>query len=139
MEIYGISSKIPSFFMKKKRHWFMLDVDDSSLSNYAHTFEFCMKLLDYPKDYVQYHSPHGFHLIIFEPLRFSDLYDMLKIIPACDPSWRNIGYQRGYWFLHTWDYVQSPKFPLTYMKIKVTIKGYEEKVNAWLNTKHQPI
>jgi hypothetical protein len=96
----------------------MADIDTPSLSEFTQSLACIMRLLDYPKEYIMYRTPHGFHVVCFVPLRFRDLYDMLRVIPYVDQSWRNIGYQRGYWFLWNRKPIYPP-YPMTYMKLTV--------------------
>lgn len=125
MNIYGISSKIPSFFMpKRKRHWFMADIDIKKLGDFTQSFHTALTALQITGEpcndtpFMMYPTPHGYHIIIFTPLKFRDLYDILGIIPHVDLSWKTIGFRRGYWFLWNRDPKVYP-LPVTYMKLKV--------------------
>ena len=89
----GIKSTVPN----SDKHILLFDIDDGSKFAFAY-------LQWIKKPLAWYRSPHGFHLIVFEPF---SLIDAAKhLLDYCDKDYVACGLRRGYWFLETYGNVK---------------------------------
>lgn len=131
-QFVGVTSHIPD----SKKHWLLLDIDDDAeyMPLMVNLFLQKKRILDQNTRTVFYETRHGWHAICFKRFSFKELCKVMPQIPFLDQRWYEIGKERGYWFLISYEpLISTPEEPLSYMRIIWNGKGGAE----WVNTKLQ--
>ena len=133
MWLYGVSSKIPPFFIShhnlgNRNHWLLIDIDDKNPSVIFELDKFCLKKFGRKLDWFDF-SPNGIHAIVFKAFLFEELVNLMPLIPHMDLNFFKIGLERGYWFMVLYNCFF--RRDVSFMKIRVA----DNRCGLWLNTK----
>jgi hypothetical protein len=106
--VVGITSRVLPL---RRHHWLLLDCD-YDISNFSHVIKFLFRNMrfDIKTPMVWYKSPNGFHIIVFKAYNKNTLLRFYKKCRWVDPTWVDIGKERGYWFLRS--YVNLLNYPV---------------------------
>lgn len=112
-----------------------MDIDrkDSQAVHDAKNWLLNNKLLDAQSRTIFYKTKNGWHGIAYHKYSFRQLCVLMPHIPNLDQRWFEIGKERGYWFLISYQpLISTPDFPLSYMRISWNGKGGVEWVEKKL-------